>query len=83
MHRIWAYVAPPLVVLSLGSLYEIIESWAARIADPELGTAYLGTQGDVWDGQKDMTLAFTGSLVAMGLTALWRRRTGSEPYRHA
>jgi putative membrane protein len=80
VHRIWGYVAPPVAVLSLGSLYEIMESWAARIAAPELGVAYLGTQGDVWDGQKDMTLAFTGSVVAMGLTALWRWRSGHEPY---
>ena len=32
---------------------------------PSQGVAYLGTQGDVWDAQKDMGLAFTGAVAAM------------------
>ena len=31
--------------------------------------AYLGTQGDVWDGHKDMALASFGALIAMIFTA--------------
>jgi putative membrane protein len=80
LHRVWSYVGPPVTVLALGSIYEIIEAWAAQLADPELGMAYVGAQGDVWDGQKDMSLAFLGAVIAMGLTAAWRRRTGREPY---
>ena len=80
LHRIWSYLGPPLAILALSSLYEIIESWAARLGDPELGIAYVGAQGDVWDGQKDMTLAFVGAIIAMGATAAWRWRTGREPY---
>jgi putative membrane protein len=38
------------------------------IVDPELGMAYLGTQGDEWDAQKDTFLAFSGSVVAMLVT---------------
>ena len=40
----------------------------------ELGQAYLGTQGDVWDAHKDMALASLGALLAMGITAAinWR-----------
>jgi putative membrane protein len=34
------------------------------VADPAAGTAYLGTQGDVWDAQKDMALAVCGAVVA-------------------
>jgi putative membrane protein len=33
-----------------------------------LGIAYLGSQGDIWDAQKDMFLAGIGSLIAMVLT---------------
>lgn len=44
--------------------YEIIEWLVASIADPAAGTAYLGTQGDAWDAQKDMTLACAGAVVA-------------------
>jgi putative membrane protein len=80
LHRVWSFVGPPIAVLALSSCYEIIESWAARVSDPELGMAYVGAQGDVWDGQKDMTLAFAGAIVTMGMTAAWRWRTEREPY---
>ena len=40
----------------------------------ELGMAYLGTQGDIWDAHKDMALASLGALIAMVIIALinWR-----------
>lgn len=28
------------------------------------GDAYLGTQGDIWDAQKDIFLAFSGAIIA-------------------
>lgn len=79
-HDIWSYVVPILAILSMSSAYEIIEWWAARAVDPEVGLAYVGAQGDIWDGQKDMSLALIGAVVAMSITALLRRRTGREPY---
>jgi putative membrane protein len=82
VRRVWGFVAPAVVVLALSSAYEIIESWAARLADPAVGIAYVGAQGDVWDGQKDMSLALLGSIVAMVLTAAHRRFTGRELYLH-
>jgi putative membrane protein len=45
-------------------VYEVVEWLVASIADPAAGTAYLGTQGDVWDAQKDMALALSGALLA-------------------
>ena len=47
-----------------GLLYEVVEWLVASVADPAAGTAYLGTQGDVWDAEKDMTLALCGAVVA-------------------
>jgi putative membrane protein len=44
--------------------YEVLEWLVAAIVDPAAGTAYLGTQGDVWDAQKDMGLALLGAFVA-------------------
>ena len=73
---------PAVVVLALSSAYEIIESWAARLADPAVGIAYVGAQGDIWDGQKDMSLALLGSIVAMVLAAAHRRFTDRELYLH-
>lgn len=52
--------------------YEITEWMVASVADPEAGIAYLGTQGDVWDAQKDTLLACLGAGLA---TAAERRRT--------
>jgi putative membrane protein len=76
----WSYAVPWLTMLALSGGYEIVESWTARIVSPELGTAYLGTQGDEWDAQKDMSLANSGSLISLTLAALYQRRTGREPW---
>jgi putative membrane protein len=80
LHGVFGFLAPPILVLSFGAVYEIIESWAARIVDPSVGLAYVGAQGDAWDGQKDMSLAFLGSVVAMTVAASYRKRAGREPY---
>ena len=56
--------------------YEIIEWLVAATVDPQAGSAYLGTQGDEWDAQKDMALAGFGSIVAMALTLVTDRRAG-------
>lgn len=67
----WAYLFPLLVVMSSSLLFELIEWAAALIFGGELGMAYLGTQGDVWDAHKDSALATLGSLIAsVGIAAL-------------
>jgi putative membrane protein len=68
----WAYYLPLDVTLAFSGLYEIIEWFAASLTNPELGTAYLGTQGDPWDAQKDMGLAALGALVCMTVTSIVR-----------
>jgi putative membrane protein len=80
VHRIWSFVVPVLVILALSSSYEIAEWCAARLVDPAVGIAYVGAQGDAWDGQKDMTLVLVGSILAMVVTAFLRRLWGHEPY---
>ena len=64
----WAPFFAATAVLSLSGLFEVIESWVAQIVSPELGQAYLGTQGDIWDAQKDMTLACLGAILAIAVT---------------
>jgi putative membrane protein len=54
--------------------YEVVEWAVARVADPAAGTAYLGTQGDVWDAQKDMALACLGALIAAAVDGWQLRR---------
>jgi putative membrane protein len=79
-YRAWSYVIPVLAVLALSSFYEILEAWAAMLADPELGIAFVGAQGDVWDHQKDMALAMLGAIFSMGASAILHRVWGREPY---
>ncbi|PID26992.1 MAG: hypothetical protein CR982_07380 [Candidatus Cloacimonadota bacterium] len=45
-----------------GALYEIIEMTYAIIDGGEAGAAFLGSQGDIWDAQKDMLLDILGAI---------------------
>jgi putative membrane protein len=55
---------PMAALAAFSALYEIVEWLVAISVDPEAGIAFLGTQGDVWDAQKDMGLALAGAVVA-------------------
>lgn len=66
------YYLPVITVLGLSALWEIIEAWVTQVVHPELGLAYLGAQGDVWDAQKDMAAAMYGSLLCMGILIVFR-----------
>ncbi|MGH7213895.1 MAG: DUF2238 domain-containing protein [Tepidisphaeraceae bacterium] len=66
----WGYYLPLDLTVSFSAFYELIEWAAAIVLGAELGQAYLGTQGDVWDAQKDMALATLGALIAMCVVAL-------------
>lgn len=61
-----AYLSLTVVAFWSG-MYEIVEWITASLADPAAGIAYLGTQGDVWDAQKDTALACSGAIVALVL----------------
>ncbi len=51
------------MIVSISTLYEILEWLAAITFHPELGIAFVGTQGDVWDAQQDMLVAMIGALI--------------------
>jgi putative membrane protein len=70
----WGYFLPLDLTMSTSMLYELIEWGAAVTVGKDLGAAYLGTQGDIWDAHKDMALASLGALLSMCITALinWR-----------
>lgn len=67
------YYLSVMTVLGLSGLWEIVESWVAQAVHPELGITYLGSQGDVWDAQKDMAAAMYGALLCTALLLLYRR----------
>lgn len=75
----WAYYLPLDVTLAFSALYEIMEMAIAQIVAPNTGDAWLGTQGDVWDAQKDMAAAFSGAVLCMCITALVRARRQKSP----
>lgn len=79
----FAYYLPFDVTLAFSGAFEIIEMLVALIVSPEAGDAYLGTQGDVWDAQKDMGLAAFGAVICMLATALirsWRKKPHVPDY---
>jgi putative membrane protein len=71
----WGYFLPLDLTMSSSMLFELIEWLVAEVFGGELGAAYLGTQGDVWDAHKDMALASLGALVAMAVTAAINSRS--------
>jgi putative membrane protein len=74
----WGYFLPLDLTMSTSMTYELIEWGAAMTFGGELGQAYLGTQGDVWDTHKDMALASLGALVAMAVTLVVNRALGRD-----
>lgn len=75
---LWRWLLPVLFVLSNSAIYELIEWAAAEVFGGELGVAYLGTQGDPWDSQKDTACAALGALIALCLgEALRAGRAGA------
>ncbi len=52
------------VALAISATYELIE-WAVAGMTGESAEAFLGTQGDVWDTQKDMAFALAGAIFAL------------------
>jgi putative membrane protein len=60
----WLSFIVVAICLAISACYEFIEWWTALIAG-EGATAFLGTQGDVWDTQWDMFMALIGATTAV------------------
>jgi putative membrane protein len=67
--RRWIAFIVASIVLAIGAFYEFIEWWVAKLVWPELGDAFLGTQGDIWDSHWDMFLALVGAILALAIFA--------------
>jgi putative membrane protein len=59
----WLFAVVTLSCLGISAAYELVE-WAAAASTGEAATAFLATQGDIWDTQKDMALALVGAIAA-------------------
>ncbi|GEM76428.1 DUF2238 domain-containing protein [Vibrio sagamiensis] len=62
-------------IMSLAASYEIIEWWYAALAGGDDGIAFLGSQGDIWDAQKDMLCDTLGAIASLLLLTMQRRLT--------
>lgn len=71
-----AWTLPIEITLSVSAFYELIEWAVADVFFKAQGDAYLGTQGDIWDAQKDIFLAFTGAILATTLVSSIKKVCG-------
>nr|WP_246387495.1 DUF2238 domain-containing protein [Chiayiivirga flava] len=63
--RSWRWWLPWFFMVSHATIFEALEAAAAVVFGGDLGQAYLGTQGDVWDAHKDSALAALGAAIAI------------------
>lgn len=61
----WQKIIIVIFVTALGAIYEIFEAGSAMFMNPTQIEDFTGTQGDIWDPQKDMILATIGSAIAV------------------
>ncbi|HLA56445.1 MAG TPA: DUF2238 domain-containing protein [Flavobacterium sp.] len=76
-----AWTLPIEITLSISAFYELVEWAVADVFFPEQGDAYLGLQGDVWDAQKDIFLAFLGAILATTIVSIVKKMWNiNEPH---
>jgi putative membrane protein len=79
----WLFFLVCSIVLAFAAFWELLEWWTAVLAAPDVGTAFLGSQGDVWDAQWDMLLALIGALVTLPLASKAQDRAMAKVPRPA
>jgi putative membrane protein len=68
-----SWILPIEITLSISGLYELIEWAVADVFFKAQGDAYLGTQGDIWDAQKDIFMAFMGAILSTTIVSLIKK----------
>lgn len=69
------FTYPVFVIATIAMSYELVEWVYADLANPEAGIAYLGSQGDIWDAQKDMLADTLGAIFAVWMFFIFRKPT--------
>jgi len=75
---IWRFIVPLFFLHCQAGIFEMIEWVAAEVFGGDLGVAYLGTQGDVWDAHKDMALAGLGTIIGLIVMMTVGRKWGRQ-----
>jgi putative membrane protein len=71
----WLYFIIISIVLAVAAFWELLEWWVALIVASDVGTAFLGSQGDIWDAQWDMFLALVGAMIVLPAFSRWHDRS--------
>ena len=61
----WLFFTVCSVALAIGAFWELLEWWVTLLVASDVGQAFLGSQGDIWDAQWDMFLALVGAAIAL------------------
>ena len=71
----WLYFIIISIVLAVAAFWELLEWWVALLVASDVGTAFLGSQGDIWDAQWDMFLALLGAMVVLPILSAQHDRS--------
>jgi len=71
--KLVSWILPIEITLSVSAFYELIEWAVADVFFTAQGDAYLGTQGDIWDAQKDIFLAISGAIIATTIVSIVKK----------
>ncbi len=71
--RLVLFLFPIFTIAFVAMGYELIEWWYAASAGGASGAAFLGSQGDIWDAQKDMLADTLGAILATAVFFLCGR----------
>ncbi len=66
------------VILSLATIFELIEWTVAEVTTKKTGETYVATQGDVWDAHKDIVMAVIGAIITILILKICTKKVGSE-----
>jgi putative membrane protein len=78
----WLAFLVVAVCLAFSAFYELIE-WMTAELQGAAAEAFLGTQGDIWDTQKDMATALVGAVIALVVLSRWHDRAVARVTRGA
>lgn len=73
-NRFLLFTYPVFAIATIAMAYEIVEWLSVEMASVDVSIAYLGSQGDIWDAQKDMLLNVAGAIFATSIFLFLRKK---------
>jgi putative membrane protein len=74
----WLFFISVSIVLAFAAFWELLEWWVTLLVASDVGQAFLGSQGDIWDAQWDMLLALLGALLSLLVASTLHDRSMSR-----